>query len=345
MAKRDIIVIGGSAGAVEALTELMSALPADLDAAIFVTVHFPRTSRSALPRILERAGPLPAAHPRQGEHIRPGHIYVAPPDHHLLLSGAGVVQLVRGPTENGNRPAIDPMFRSAAIAFGARVIGVVLSGALDDGTAGLFAVRRRGGIGVAQAPEDAMFRSMPTSAIQHGVVQHVSRLSELGALLRRLTAEDARPDPAVTVRDDAADENAYAQFDLSMIEHPERHLGHPSPYSCPDCGGVLWEVPDGDMYRFRCRVGHGWTSDALLMQQAETLDAALWTALRAMEESANLHRTMATRARERSNEAMSQRFAASAQLAERRAQQIRDVLARGHGEDKPDAHERRPDVG
>src|SRR4051812_13953252 len=160
MAKKDIIVIGASAGGVEALSRLVHSLPADLPAAVFVTVHFPRTSQSVLPRILSRAGSLPAVHPKDGEPIRRGTIYVAPPDQHLLLVN-GAVRLVRGPTENGNRPAIDPMFRSAAVAYGDRVIGVVLSGNLDDGTAGLMSITRRGGVGVAQDPEDALFSSMP----------------------------------------------------------------------------------------------------------------------------------------------------------------------------------------
>lgn len=328
MANRDIIVIGASAGGVEALSRLVADLPGDLPATVFVTVHFPRDSHSVLPRILTRRGRLAASHPDDREPIRRGHIYVAPPDHHLLVR-EGVIRLVRGPTENGNRPAIDPMFRSAAITYGARVIGVVLTGTLDDGTAGLFAITRRGGVGVAQDPADALFPSMPASAIEHGVAPYVAPLAALGALLERLVHEEIDPIPEPTMRDDAGKETAYSAFDMRVIEDPEGHPGEPSPYSCPDCGGVLWAIEDERMLRFRCRVGHGWTNDGLLMQQTETLDTALWTALRALEENASLNQQMAVRAGRRGNGALAARFRANAQLAERRAGVLRDALASG----------------
>ncbi|HYD53682.1 MAG TPA: chemotaxis protein CheB, partial [Gemmatimonadaceae bacterium] len=285
MANRDIIVIGASAGGVEAVSQLVAELPADLPAAVFVTLHFPRNSTSMLPRILTRAGPLEAVHPTDQEPIRAGRIYVAPPDYHLIV-GRGHVHLVRGPTENGNRPAVDPMFRSAAVAFGPRVIGVVLSGNLDDGTAGLYSIRRRGGLGLAQDPEEAHFPSMPVSARRHGVVDEVLPVRELASRLDALARERIIIRPEDTVDDHAARETDFARFDLGAISDESGHPGEPSPYSCPDCGGVLWAIADDDLPRYRCRVGHAWTQDALLMQQAETLDVALWTALRALEENA-----------------------------------------------------------
>ncbi|MGH7620622.1 MAG: chemotaxis protein CheB, partial [Gemmatimonadaceae bacterium] len=166
MIHRDIIVVGASAGGVEALQRLVAYLPANFGGSMFVTVHFPEHGTSTLPRILTRAGPLTAIHPVNGEPIIPGRIYVARPDFHLLLGPTGI-RLVRGPRENGNRPAVDPMFRSAAVAFGRRVIGVVLTGNLDDGTSGLAAIKRRGGLAIAQDPSDALFPSMPHSAIEH----------------------------------------------------------------------------------------------------------------------------------------------------------------------------------
>jgi two-component system chemotaxis response regulator CheB len=327
MATRDIIVIGASAGGVEALAQLVATLPRDLPAAVFVTVHFPRSSLSVLPKVLNRAGTLPATHPADGETIRSGRIYVAPPDFHLLLTPNGM-RLVRGPTENGNRPAIDPMFRSAAVTFGPRVIGIVLTGSLDDGTAGLMAITRRGGLGVAQDPEEATFSSMPASAISNGAVHHTLSIADMAPLLQRLTRETVDLPAKDPMNDDARREHAYSAFDLGTIEDSTNHPGEPSPYSCPDCGGVLWEMEDGDMLRFRCRVGHGWTNDGLLMQQTETLDTALWMALRALEESAGLNTRLARRAEARGDAKLVARLSDQAEAAERRARVIREALSR-----------------
>lgn len=326
MAKRDIVVIGASAGGVEAVSRLVAALPRDLPAAVFVTLHYPRNAVSVLPRILSRAGTLEAVHPTDGEAILPGRIYVAPPDWHLVV-GRGHIHLVRGPTENGNRPAVDPMFRSAAIAHGARVVGIVVSGNLDDGTAGLFAIRRRGGVGIAQDPDEALFPSMPRSAVEHGVANHVVPIFGMPALLESLLAEDISIDAEAQVPDDARKETDFSRFDIQAIEDEAGHPGDPSPFSCPDCGGVLWAIQDDDLARYRCRVGHAWTQDGLLMQQTETVDTALWTALRALEENASLHRNMAKRASARGSHDLVRRFEENAEVSERRAHVIRQALA------------------
>jgi two-component system, chemotaxis family, protein-glutamate methylesterase/glutaminase len=317
-------VIGASAGGVEALTRLVSGLTSDIPAAIFVTLHFPRGGTSALPRILERSGPLSAVHAQDGQRIEPRAIYIAPPDNHLLIF-RDVVRLYRGPRENGNRPAVDPMFRSAALAYGSRVIGVMLSGNLDDGTSGLLAIKRRGGITVVQDPDDAMFASMPQSALDHVAIDHVAKLDRIGKLLVELSH---RP-PTVeehAVSDDAQKETEYSEVDLARIEDLDAHPGELAPFGCPDCGGTLWELHEQNLVRFRCRVGHAWTSEALLGRQAETLDAALWTALRALEESASLSTQLAARARARGNDRLAERMADHAELAERRASTIRNVL-------------------
>jgi two-component system chemotaxis response regulator CheB len=185
MAERDIIVVGASAGGVEALRELVHSLPDRLDASIFVTIHFPSSGKSVLPRILARAGHLPVRHPSGNEAILPGQIYVAPPNSHLLLRPRGI-RLVRGPREHGHRPAIDPMFRSAALAFGPRVVGVVLTGNLDDGTSGLAAIRRRGGLTLVQDPDDALFPSMPRSAIDHVQVDQIVPIRGMWPVLEAL---------------------------------------------------------------------------------------------------------------------------------------------------------------
>jgi len=321
---RRIIVIGASAGGVEALTQVARGVPADIDAALFVTVHFPPTSASALPQILHRAGPLPAAHAANGELIEPGKIYVAPPDHHLLIF-RDCMRLHRGPRENGNRPAVDPMFRSAALAYGPRVVGVILSGSLDDGTSGLLAIKRRGGIAVVQDPEEAIFPSMPESAIQHVPVDHVVKLDRLGALLGELANQPPTEEEQVAF-DDAEKDLEYSEIDLARIENPAEHPGVLAPFGCPDCGGTLWELREGELVRFRCRVGHAWTSDALLARQTETLDAALWTALRALEESASLNEQLADRARRRGNERLAEKLTDNATIATGRARIIREVL-------------------
>jgi two-component system, chemotaxis family, protein-glutamate methylesterase/glutaminase len=322
---RDIIVVGASAGGVEALTRLVSALPADFPGSLFVTLHFPEYGTSVLPRILTRAGALTAEHPKDGEPIKRGRIYVAPPDRHLLLD-PDALRVVRGPRENGSRPAIDPMFRSAALSFGPRVIGIILTGNLDDGTAGLMVVKRRGGVAIVQDPAEALFPSMPTSAAEHVKVDHTIRIDEIGPLLRNLVAEPVSMNGTRPVTDDAPEENAYTKVDLDMIRSEEEHPGKPSVYGCPDCGGVLWEIHDEDLVRYRCRVGHAWSSESLIARQQDGLEAALWTALRALEESAQLASASARRLRERGNSSLAERFSDNAHSAERRAEVIRDVL-------------------
>lgn len=325
MYRRDIVVVGASAGGVEALTRLVADLPEDFPAALFVTVHFPASSTSALPSILCRAGKLGASHPENGERIEPGHIYVAPPDRHLMLY-EGRVDLVRGATENGNRPAIDPMFRSAAAAYRERVVGVVLTGNLDDGTAGLQAIKRRGGITVAQDPADAAFPSMPATAISYGVIDYIVPLDEMPTLLQRLTSGEVVVRKGASVPDDATGENEYSRLDLRMHGNEEEHPGAPSTFSCPDCGGVLWEIQDGSMVRYRCRIGHAWSSDGLILQQSQMINEALSAALRSLEESAALSGQMAKRARSRRHERLAMKFEENQRAAEQRAALIRDVL-------------------
>ena len=324
----DIIVIGASAGGVEALSALVSQLPPDLDAAVFIVLHVPAHSVSVLPRILSRRGGLPATHPQNGEPIQTGHIYVAPPDFHLLLRD-GRIQLTRGPRENGHRPAIDPMFRSAAFAYGSRVIGVILSGALSDGAAGLEAVKMRGGSAIVQDPEEALYSGMPRSAIEQVAVDHILPLAEMGAALVRLTTEPALdaetfPDPT---------ENDMEQKLASLLNTalPEEiHPGKPGMYGCPDCGGVLWEIPEGEVLRFRCRVGHAWAAEGLLSEQVNSMEEALWTALRALEESASLCKRLEARAGERGHERSAAQFGAQSQDALQHAAVLRNILQQGY---------------
>ena len=336
---RDIVVVGASAGGIEALRQITRRLPRDFQASVFVVVHFPQGGTSMLPEILSRDGALPAAHAVGGEPIVPGRIYVAPPDYHLLLED-GAISLSRGPRENGLRPAVDPMFRSAAVAFGPRVIGVVLSGNLDDGTSGLAAVKRRGGVALVQDPGDAMYGSMPKSAIAHVRVDRVAPATELASAIVECVADPAE-DGGTSPMDEEAREIEFTETDMHAIEAPNEHPGEVSAFSCPDCGGVLWQIQEGDFMRFRCRVGHGWTADALVIQQGEQIDDALWAALRALEERASLLRGIAARYRRSGTGSIAERFGARADQMEHRAHIVRDLLVRHRGIDaRHDDHEK-----
>jgi two-component system, chemotaxis family, protein-glutamate methylesterase/glutaminase len=324
MPDHGIVVVGASAGGVEALIELAASLPGDLPAAIFVVLHLPTTGTSALPEILRRHGPLPAAHVQDGEPIQPGRVYVAPPDHHVLLR-TGHVHLSRGPRENGHRPAIDPLFRSAAREYATRVIGLVLSGALDDGTAGLLAIKSRGGITVVQDPADALYPGMPGNALEHVQVDHVAAAASIGKLLARLVADVAEP-PAGPAPSDMQVEVEMEGLSLEAFEGT--HPGRPSGFSCPDCNGVLWQIQDGGLERYRCRVGHAWSPASLLTQQSEALEAALWVALRSLEERAALARRLAEPARRRGYTITATRFEEQAAEAQQAARLVRDMLLR-----------------
>ncbi len=284
--KHDMIVIGASAGGVEALMSLVAGLPPDLPAALFVVLHTPAQSAGFLPKLLSRCGPLPVVHASDHMPIEQGCMYVAPPDYHLLLE-PGQLRVVKGPKENRHRPAVDPLFRSAALAYGSRVIGVILTGSLDDGTSGLQAVKQRGGIAVVQDPEDALFPDMPQSAIAHVTVDYIVPLSQMAALLSRLVNKQTSEDPSDNVLEDIVTEVRIATMENNDLNE-ESSLGTPSVYACPACGSALWELHDGNLRRFRCRVGHAYTLEAMLAEQDETLEEALWRALKTLEEQAGL---------------------------------------------------------
>jgi two-component system chemotaxis response regulator CheB len=250
MPGRDVVVVGGSAGGVEAMARLVAGLPADFPGALFFVLHLPAQASSALPTILARHGPLPAHHAVDGERVEPGQIYVAPPDHHLIVD-RGVVRLGRGPRENRHRPSIDVLFRSAARAYGPRVVGVVLSGTLDDGTAGLATIKRLGGAAIVQDPEDALMPSMPMSALEHVEPEHTAAAADIPALLARLAAEPLPERGAPTVPDELEKESEIAELDPAALEG--QRPGRPATFGCPDCGGTLWELEESGLMRFRCR--------------------------------------------------------------------------------------------
>lgn len=324
MPGHDRIVVGASAGGVEALLALARALPASLPAALFVVLHLPATSKSHLPQLLDRAGPLVAHHPTDGERIQNGHIYVAPPDLHLLIEGEQV-WLVAGPKENRHRPAVDPLFRSAAVAYGPRVVGVVLTGTLDDGTAGLHAIKRRGGIAVVQDPNEALYSSMPLSALTHVEVDYSLPLAEISPLLIRLAEEPADDPESYPIPKEMVMEDKLVRMDEATLNNPTRP-GSPSPFSCPECGGVLWEIHDGEITRFRCRVGHAFSTESVMVEQDTALEDALWMALKTLEESVALSQRLARKATERGHDLVAARFEEKANQATTRASLIRQVL-------------------
>jgi two-component system chemotaxis response regulator CheB len=283
----DIIVIGASSGGVRVLQRIMADLPHDLPAAVFVVMHLGLASHLA--PILDRAGKLPVVSAESGAPIRRGHVHVAPPGRHLLLHD-GHLMLRRGPHENLARPAIDPLFRSAAATFGGRVIGVVLSGALNDGTAGLNAVKRCGGIAVVQEPDDAAVPEMPRSALRTVAVDHCLPGNAIGALLARLALLPAGQTPSIPF--DIRLESAIAAQEIGDMATQDG-LGEPSRFTCPECHGTLWEIDDGGLRRYRCHVGHAFTGEAMLAAQTRQIERTLWSLMRSHTERAVLVRRLA----------------------------------------------------
>ncbi len=313
MATKDIIVIGASAGGVSALQRLCAALPADLPAAVFVAQHLAPAGRSVLPALLDRAGPLPAVAPVDGQAIEHGHIYVAAPDHHLLLRRDRML-LRRGPTENRTRPAVNALFRSAAVHLGARTIGVVLTGLLDDGTEGLIAIKAAGGMSIVQDPADAEWPSMPGNALARDHVDYALPLDAIAPLLAQLVREEAGPD--IPLPAEHAVEDRIAAQEFAAMEADIVTPGQPSHLSCPDCGGVLNEIEGDGELRFRCQIGHAFTPLGLAATQNDELERALSIAARTHRDRVRLFGQMLDSAKARGLPHAEHRWSAAAAEAE-----------------------------
>jgi two-component system chemotaxis response regulator CheB len=294
--RRDAIVVGGSAGAVDAFTRLAGLLPANLPACVFLVIHVSALYKSHLPEIINRCGPLRAQHATDGVEPQDGRIYVAPPDTHMLLED-GHIRLDRGPRENAVRPAIDPLFRSAATRFGPRLVGVILSGTLDDGSLGLLDVKVHGGLTLVQDPEDATYPEMPRSAIDTCRPHAVAPIAELAALL----AEAVLPTDADIVEPEEAPGGAEAG--LKGLDWPP----HGTSLTCPGCGGVLYLEGPGAM-KLRCQVGHTYAPESLFDEQKEWVESTMWAALRSLREQSTLAKHIADRAERRGNEIVTRLF-------------------------------------
>ncbi len=290
MQSKRIIVIGASSGGIEALRSLVSQLPGDFPAPICVVLHVASDSPAVLADILSRSGVLPATTVRNCEALKAGHIFVPPPDFHLLIE-PGVVRVAKGPRENRFRPAIDPLFRTAAQVYGPGAVGVVLTGNLDDGTAGLWTIKQLGGISVVQDPADAMFPSMPTSAIHHVRVDYVLPLSEIPELLLRLATEPVNPALAGTPPESLEVEVKIAK-DQNPLDAGLQRIAEPSSFACPECHGVLLKLQEGGLLRYRCHTGHAYSVESLLSAIGEGIEDTLWSAIRALEEAGMLLNTM-----------------------------------------------------
>jgi len=327
MTTRDIIVIGASAGGVQALTKLVGNLPADLPASVFIVLHLSSNVPSLLPSILGRESNLHVAHAVDGEPIKRGKVYVAPTDHHLIIEHDHLT-LVHGPKENLHRPSIDTLFRSAARWAGPRVIGVVLTGARDDGAAGMRAVKQRGGIAVVQDPLEAPFPSMPISVMQEINVDYSLPLREIPELLNRLSRETAAEEGRFPVPDEIEIEAKIAEQTMEsaeLIASVDR-LGKVSKLTCPDCHGALWEINDEKLLRYRCHVGHAFSAEALSDGQSQMLEVALWSAVRALEEQMILAKRIGERARRANRLKAAKSFEKRAQEAEEHSSMIRQIL-------------------
>jgi two-component system chemotaxis response regulator CheB len=294
VAHRDIVVIGASLGGVETLPRLVADLPADLPAAVLVVQHIAADAPSFLAERLDAAGPLPAKPAINHELLRPGRIYVGVPDHHLMIEG-DQVRLSRGPKESHARPSVDVLFRSAAYSAGPRVIGILLTGLLDDGTAGLWAIKDRGGSAIVQSPAEAVHPSMPRSALRHVKVDYTLEIADIPNVLRSLTRE------RIEIKERDVNDKLEIETRISLEENPldrrVRGIGTPSFYTCPDCHGSMVAIEEGSIRRFRCHTGHAYTGRALLDRSLPVIEETLWSALAQAEERESLLRELAEQRR------------------------------------------------
>jgi two-component system, chemotaxis family, protein-glutamate methylesterase/glutaminase len=341
MAGHDIIVIGTSAGGLKALSAVLSEVSAGIGAAIFVVQHLAADKKSYLPKLLGDITDLPVSSPADDEPYLTGQVYVAAPDHHLLLN-EGRVRVLRGPQENRFRPSIDALFRSAARSHGSRVIGLVLTGYLDDGTVGLQTIKKRGGITVVQDPSEAEYPSMPRIALRYVKVDHTVPVAEAGALLTRLVAEPPAPPeefpttPAIEIESNIAEQLMNTKQFLESVEQ----IGKRTTYTCPECNGAIWQIGDEEPLKLRCHVGHSFTGEVFSAEQSQSIENALWSAIRIMEEKVTFSRQLAERKREQSLIDEARDYEREADAIDGDVTKVRDLIVCGIGKQRPVADDR-----
>jgi two-component system, chemotaxis family, protein-glutamate methylesterase/glutaminase len=333
-----VVVAGASAGGVEALVQLVRSLPVDFPYAVLVVLHVSPTGTSVLPAILGRACRLAVASPADGERLQAGHVYVAPPDTHLVVEDAHL-RLSQAPRENGHRPAIDPTMRTAAAAYGGDTIGIVLSGSRDDGTAGLMAIKANGGTAIVQDPHEALYPAMPLNAMAH---VEPDAVLPIGRMVQWILEHRPRPDGAGKGDLEMTPNEAPEDPRLTAVEGggdpPPSAVGEGTRYTCPDCGGVLFERHEGNLERFQCSVGHVFSIESLSSAQAEALETALWAAVRSLEDRAALLGRMSRRARGQGQVRSADAFDRQAGEALDRAATIREAI-QGSADDQSMAAE------
>jgi two-component system, chemotaxis family, protein-glutamate methylesterase/glutaminase len=315
---------------VEALSYLVAELPPEFPAAVAIVYHQSPSGNSFMPAILKRNSRVPVDYASDGEAITCGRVYLAPPDHHLLIK-SGYFRVTRGPRENSSRPAVDPLFRTAASAYGSGVVGVILTGNLGDGTAGLAVIKSFGGIAIVQDPADAPYPGMPRSAIENVQVDYVAPLAQIPNLLIGLVNG-----PLAAIDMQGADDNGRkdpAEGDVEGTPEAHEQSYKPSVYTCPDCHGTLFEVSrPGEPLVFRCRVGHAFSAENLAHNQAENIEEALYVAVRALEERASLADRLSQRSELQNQKLSSERFKVQAKEIRMRATLLRRILKQGQVE-------------
>jgi two-component system chemotaxis response regulator CheB len=329
-------VIGASAGGFEVIVDIASQLPANLPAPVFVVMHVSSHHRSHLPEILSNAGPLSAVHPADGMKVEPGYIYVAPPDHHLLIDN-GSVAVKKGPKENGFRPSIDALFRSAAYSYGPMAIGVVLSGALHDGASGLWSIKRLGGIAIVQDPYEAQYPSMPRSALEYVEADYRVRSREISSLLVQLVQQEAAPEMNPgndrEQRDDRIEDRIAKEVQIAagtnLSPQTILGLGEFTPFTCPECHGALVRIAEGKLSHFRCHTGHSFSEDALLEAVMESTGEMIWQVTRGLQEGQLLLEHMGQHFQEAGDQARAEKFFEKARELGKRASRFQHA-ARDH---------------
>ncbi len=339
MPGHDIIVAGGSAGGIEAINTVTRGLAAGLEAALFVVIHMPENHPSILARILQRESALPVSEAQDQAPIERGHIYIACPGQHLVLE-PGRMRVVYGPRENNVRPAIDPLFRSAARVYGPRVVGIIVSGTLDDGIAGVIAIKQRGGVVIVQDPTEALYSGMPNSALKYVQADNVVPVAQIPTLVTKLAETPTDADARYPVPLQVKIESEIPIRGGGTKEEMEQ-IGKLSVFTCPECHGTLYELQEGGLVRFRCQTGHAFSQDTLEDQQSEQVEAAVWAALRALEEKAELFRRIARRGQQNSHGTMADQYEEKALLAERQAEELHKLLQNTAASNAPNLAERK----